>query len=85
MCELFEAEYFADENSGLVPADVATVIHFSHNKSFWVRELRQFAWQSDRTGVIETGRNCVLQPLMWTLVIEDVAKIIEAALMCTKR
>ena len=59
-CELFEAEYFADEDSGLVPANVATVIHFSQKKPFGVRELRQCAWQSDRTGVIETGRNCVL-------------------------
>jgi hypothetical protein len=35
--------------------------------------------------VIKTGRNCVLQALMWALVIEDVAKIIEATLLCTKR
>jgi hypothetical protein len=35
--------------------------------------------------VIETGRNCVLQALMWAFVIEDVAKIIEAALLCAKR
>jgi hypothetical protein len=77
--------HFADENSGLVPADVATVIHFSQKKPSGISGLRQFAWQSGRTGAIKTGRNCVLQALMWTLVIEDVAKMIEAALLCTKR
>jgi hypothetical protein len=35
--------------------------------------------------VIETGRNCVLQALKWALVIEDVAKIIEAALLSIPR
>ena len=28
-CQLFEAEYFADEDSVLVPADVAAIVHAS--------------------------------------------------------
>jgi len=45
-------------------------------------ELWQFAGQPDRTGDIETCGNLIVQPLVWTLVIEHVAKVIESALLC---
>ena len=61
------------------------LLTLSREKPFGVFELRQFAGQSDRTWVIETGRNCVVEALMGALVIEDVAKIIEADLLCTER
>jgi hypothetical protein len=39
--QLFEAEYFADEDSVFVPADVAAIVHPSQKQTFRVRELRQ--------------------------------------------
>ena len=82
--QLFEAKYFADEHSVLVPADIAAIVHPSQKQTFRVRELRQLAWQSDRTGVVETRWDLVVQALMRALVIEHVAKVIEAALLCAK-
>jgi hypothetical protein len=69
---------------GLVPADVAAVIHPSEKDTFWVRELRQLAWQSNGTGVVETGWDLIVQALVRALVIEHVAEIIKAVLLCTK-
>ena len=43
-CQFFKAEYLADEDSVLVPADVAAVVHPSQKEILWVRELRQLAW-----------------------------------------
>ena len=48
--QLFEAEYFADEDSVLVPADVAAIVDSSQQETLWVPELWQLAGQSDRTG-----------------------------------
>jgi len=83
-CQLFEAEYLADEDSVFVPADVAAIVHPSQKETLAIRELRQLAWQSDGTGVIETRWDLVVQALMRALVIEHIAKVIEAALLCTK-
>src|SRR5271170_5705876 len=41
--QLFEAEYLADEDSVLVPANVATIIDSSQLEPLRVRELRQLA------------------------------------------
>jgi hypothetical protein len=82
--QLFEAEYLADEDSAFVPADVAAIVHPSQKETLRVRELRQLAWQSDRAGVVETRWDLVVQALMRALVIEHVAKVIEAALLCAK-
>ena len=49
--QLFEAEYFADEDSVLVPADVAAIVHPSQQETLRVRELQQLARQSDRVGM----------------------------------
>jgi hypothetical protein len=43
-CQLFEAKYFADEDSVFVPADVAAIIQPSQEETFRVRELRRLAW-----------------------------------------
>jgi hypothetical protein len=83
--QLFEAEYLADENSVLVPADVAAIVDSSQQETRRVRELWQLARQSDRTGDVETCWNLVVQALVRALVIEHVAKVIEAALLCAKR
>src|SRR5271169_1272810 len=83
-CQLFEAEYLADEDSVFVPADVATIVHPSQKETLRVCELRQLAWQSDGTGMVETRWDLVVQALMRALVVEHVAKVIEAALLCTK-
>jgi hypothetical protein len=45
--QLFEAEYFADEDSVLVPADVATIVDSSQQETLRVRKLWQLARQSD--------------------------------------
>ena len=45
--QLFEAEHLADEDSVLVPADVAAIVHPSQQETLWVRELRQLTWQSN--------------------------------------
>jgi NAD(P)-dependent dehydrogenase (short-subunit alcohol dehydrogenase family) len=82
--QLFEAEYLADENSVLVPADVAAIVDSSQQETLRVRELWQLAWQSDRDGDVETCGNLVVQALMRALVIEHVAKVIEAALLSAK-
>jgi hypothetical protein len=42
-CQLFEAEYLADEDSVFVPADVAAIVHPSQKETLRVRELRQLA------------------------------------------
>ena len=36
--QLFEAEYFADEDSVLVPANVAAIVDSSQQETLWVRE-----------------------------------------------
>jgi hypothetical protein len=58
--QLFEAEYFADEDSVLVPADIAAIVDSSQQKTLRVRELWQFARQSDRAGNVETCWNLVV-------------------------
>ena len=82
--ELFEAEYLADEDSRFMPTDVSAIVHASQQKAFRVIEFRQIAWQSDRAWVVETCWDLVVQGLMGTLIVEHVAKIIEAALLCSK-
>ena len=71
-CQLFKAEYLADEDSVFVPADVTAIVHPSQKETLRIRELRQLAWQSDGTGVIETRWDLVVQALMRALVIEHV-------------
>jgi hypothetical protein len=39
--QLFEPEYLADEDSVLMPADVAAIVYPSQKESFRVSELRQ--------------------------------------------
>ena len=46
-CQLFEAEYLANEYSGLVPTDVSAIVHPTQQNAFRVNELRQLTWQSD--------------------------------------
>jgi hypothetical protein len=82
--QLFESEYLADEDSVLVPADVAAIVHPSQKETLRVLELRQLAWHADGAGLLETCRNLVVQALMRALVVEHGAKVIEAALLCTK-
>jgi hypothetical protein len=84
-CRRFEAEYLTDEDSVLMPAYVAAIVHPSQKETLRVRELRQLAWQSDGAGTVETYWDLVVQALMRALVVEHVAKVIEAALLCAKR
>ena len=81
--QLFEAEYLADEDSVLVPANVATIVDSSQLEPLRVRELRQLALQSYRAGDVKTCGNLVVQALMRALVVEHVAEVIEAALLCS--
>ena len=83
--QLFEAEYLADEDSVLVPTNVATIVDSSQLETLRVRELRQLARQSDRAGDVETCWNFVVQALVWALIIEHVTEVIETALLCAKR
>ena len=53
--QLFEAEYFADEHSVFVPADVAAIVDSSQQKTLRVRELWQLARQPDRAGAAESS------------------------------
>jgi hypothetical protein len=41
--QLFEAEYFADEDSVLVPADVATIVDSSQQEALRIGKLWQLA------------------------------------------
>jgi hypothetical protein len=82
--QLFEAKYLADEDPVLVPADVAAIVHPSQKETLRVRELWQLTWQSNGAGVVETRWDLVVQALMRALVIEHVAKVIEAALLGAK-
>jgi hypothetical protein len=43
-CQLFEAEYLADEDSRLMPTDVSAIVHPSQQKTYRVIEFRQIAW-----------------------------------------
>jgi hypothetical protein len=47
-CQLFEAEYFADEDSVLVPADVAAVIYPSQEETLRIGKLPRAKSRSDR-------------------------------------
>jgi len=58
--QLFEAEYFADEDSILVPANVPAVVDSSQEHTPRICELWQLAWQSDGTGNVETRRNKIV-------------------------
>ena len=82
--QLFEAEYFADEDPVLVPADVAAIVDSSQLETLRVPELWQLARQSDRAGDVETCGNLIVQALVRAFVVEHVAKVIEAALLCAK-
>jgi hypothetical protein len=57
--QLFEAEDFADEDSVLVPTDVAAIVDSSQQATLRVRELWQLARQSDRAGDVKTCGNLV--------------------------
>ncbi len=82
--QLFEAEYFADENSALVPANVAAIVDSSQLEPLRVLELRQLPRQSYRAGDVKTRGNLVVQTLMRALVVKHVAEVIEVALLCSK-
>ena len=82
--QIFEAEYLADEDPVFVPADVASIVYPPQLEPFRIRKLWQLARQTDRAGDVETCWNLVVQALMRALVIEHVAKVIEAALLCAK-
>src|ERR1700679_800750 len=82
--QLFEAEYLADEDPRLMPTDVSAVVDASQQKAFRVNVLRQLARESDGAGLVETRWNLVVQPFVRTLIVEHVAKVIEAALLCAK-
>ena len=56
-CQLFEAEYLADEDSVLVPADVAAIVDSSKQETLRVPELRQLARQSHGAGDVEASGN----------------------------
>jgi len=83
--QLFEAEYFADEDSVLVPTNVAAIVDSSQLEPLWVPELRQLPRQSYRAGDVKTRGNLVVQTLMRALLVKHVAEVIEAALLCSKR
>ena len=80
-CQLFEAEYLADEDSVFVPADVAAIVHPSQKETLAIRELRQLAWQPDGAGMVETRWDLVVQALMRALVVKHITKVVEAALL----
>src|SRR5271163_1207294 len=67
-----------------MPANVTAIIHPSKKETLRVSKLRQLAWQPDGAGVVETRWDLVVQALMRALVVEHVAKVIEAALLCAK-
>jgi hypothetical protein len=79
--QLFKAKHFANEYPSFVPADVAAVVHPSEKNTLRVCVLRQLAWHSNGAGNVNTCWNLVVQTLMRALIIEDVAKLIEAALL----
>ena len=79
--QFFEAEYLADEDSIFVPADIAAIVHSSEKNTLRVLVLRQLARHSNGAGNVNTRWNVVVQTLMRALIIEDVAKLIEAALL----
>ena len=81
--QLFEAEYFANEDSVLVPANVPAIVDSSQLEPLRVRELQQLARQSYRAGDVKTCGKLVVQALMRALVVEHVAEVIEAALLCS--
>src|SRR5271154_5392662 len=79
--QLFEAEYLANEYSCLVPADVSAIVHPSQKKSLRVGKLWQLAWHSYGARMVDTCRDSVVQTLMRALVVEHIAKVVEAGLL----
>jgi hypothetical protein len=82
--QFFEAEYFAYEDSILVPANVAAIVDSSQLEPFRVRELWQLTRQPYCAGDLKACGNLIVQALMRALVVEHVAEVIEAALLCSK-
>ena len=54
--QLFEAEYFADEDSVFVPANIAAIVDSSQLEPLRVPELRQLTRQSYRAGDVIDSR-----------------------------
>ena len=79
--QLFEAEYLANEDSCLVPADVSAIVHPSQKKSLRVGKLWQLAWHSYGARMVDTCRDLVVQTLMRALVVEHITKVVEAGLL----
>ena len=67
--QFFEAEYFADKDSGFVPADIAAIVHPSEKNTLRVLVLRQLARHSNGAGNVNTRWNLVVQTLMRALII----------------
>jgi hypothetical protein len=77
--------YLADEDSVLVPADVAAaIVDSSKKETLRVTKVWQLARQADRAGNVETCGDLDVQALMRALVVKYAAKVIEAALLCAK-
>ena len=79
-CQLLEAEYFADEASVFVPADVAAVVHSSEKETLRLHELAPcvaLGRRWDGRGLLEPG----FLALVRALVVEHMTKVIEAALL----
>src|SRR5271155_5553110 len=58
--QFFEAEYFANKDSGLVPADIAAIVHPSEKNTLGVLVLRQLARHSNGAGNVNTRWNLVV-------------------------
>ena len=83
--DLFVAKNFADEDSVLMPTDVAAVVHSPGQERPRVLEARYAAWEHPGTGHIDAAWRFVAEGLMRTLMVEHRAEAIKLLLLRDQR
>jgi hypothetical protein len=82
--DLFVAEYFADKNSALVPANVPAVVHSPCLERSWILEALHAAGEEPGAGHVDTPWRLIGKRLMWALMVEDQAETIKLLLLCRR-
>lgn len=59
--QLFEAKYFADKDSVLVPTDISAVVDSTYQKIRRVFKFGHPAWKSNSTWVVDTRWRLIVQ------------------------
>src|SRR5665213_2392998 len=78
---LLVAEYFADEDPALVPADVSAVVHTPRLERSGILEARHAPGQHSSAGHVDASWRLVGESFVWALMVEDKTEAIELLLL----